>query len=299
MINSTQALVLTSAKTIPLIAKEKCIQILQNTKFEILGENILGQNALEILFCGDISNCIGQIKSQLDNMGIDANALPIMGRQKKLLIADMDATIITTECVDELATLHGVSSQVKILTDKAMQGILNFEASLRARVSLLEGLPFSSIEEAYHKHIKLTEGACTLVQTMNQNGAVTILATGGFTCFAEPIAKRVGFQHYRANQLEIKHQRLTGRITPPILGKESKESILIEFMEKHNGTISNTLAVGDGANDSAMISAASLGVAFHAKPALKKETNIHINHSDLTALLYLQGYREDEFVSSV
>jgi phosphoserine phosphatase len=292
---SPWALVLTTNGSIPSAITDSCIQILESSGANINHYWALGENAYEIEFCGEDGKTIEAIRESLQGLKIDANILPIANRKKTLLIADMDSTIITSECIDELAALHGISEQVKAITDEAMDGLLDFNESLIARVNLLKGLSSSSIVDVLTNRIKLTDGACTLVQTMNHAGAITILATGGFTCLAGPVAKSAGFGHFRANQLEIKNHRLTGQVIHPILGKQSKEIILNTFMQQHQLTSSNTLAVGDGANDSAMIKATNLGVAFRAKETLKKDTIFHIDHSDLTALLYLQGYKEDEF----
>ena len=177
-----------------------------------------------------------------------------------------------------------------------MQGELDFDSSLRARVRLLCDLPTKAIEIAYRDKVSLTAGAQTLIQTMNTFKATTVLASGGFTCFAERIAQRVGFHHCHANKLDIADGRLTGKIIEPILGKESKKTILQQYMCDLKIKEDDTIAVGDGANDEDMIKAASFGVAFNAKPSLRQHTPLHIDHSDLTALLFLQGYREEEFV---
>jgi phosphoserine phosphatase len=295
MRSSPRVLVLTTNGTISSSVSDTCIQILESSGANINHSCALGKNAHEIGFCGDDGKTIRAIRESLKDLKIDANILPLANRKKNLLIADMDSTIITSECIDELAALHGISERVKAITDEAMAGLLDFNASLIARVHLLKGLSSSSIEDILTNRIQLTDGACTLVQTMNHAGAITILATGGFTCIAEMIAQRVGFEHFRANQLDIKNHRLTGEVISPIIGKQTKQIILNTFMQQHHLTSSNTLAVGDGANDSAMIKATNLGVAFRAKQTLKKDTHYHIDHSDLTALLYLQGYKEAEF----
>ncbi|WP_419904694.1 phosphoserine phosphatase SerB [Kiloniella sp.] len=294
---TANVLVLTTSGIISSTVLDLCIEGLQSIGSTIIGTMVLGKNAYEIAFSGDLSLSLIKARDVLQGQEIDANALPLIGRKKNLLIADMDATIITSECIDELANIHGVSEKITSITEQAMQGAIGFEASLHKRLKLLEGLPSTAIEEAYNNSIQLTAGASTLVQTMRQGGAITILASGGFTCFAEPVAQVVGFQHYRANQLELKNGKLTVKVMPPILGRESKAAILREFIHHCELSPKSTIAVGDGANDIAMIKAADMGVAFRAKPALKAETTLHINHSDLTALLYLQGYKEEDFVT--
>ncbi len=225
----------------------------------------------------------------------DIAALPEEGRRRKLLIADMDSTIITVECIDELAAACGIRERIAPITEAAMRGELSFEESLRERVRQLEGLPETVLGETWHQRIALTPGARELVQTMRANGAHTALVSGGFTYFSEKVAAETGFHSYRANRLEIADGRLTGRVDEPILGREAKLEALNDLCTKLSITPAEVLAVGDGANDLAMIGEAGLGVAFHAKPAVAEAARIAIRHNDLTALLYLQGYRRDEF----
>ena len=225
----------------------------------------------------------------------DIAALAQEGRRKKLLIADMDSTVITVECIDELAAACGLRERIAPITEAAMRGELSFEDSLRERVRLLENLPETALADTWQTRIRLTPGARQLVQTMRANGAHTALVSGGFTYFTEKVAAKAGFDSHRANRLEIAGGRLTGRVGEPILGREAKLAALNEFCSKLSIAPEEALAVGDGANDLAMIGAAGLGVAFHAKPAVAEAARVAIRHNDLTALLYLQGYARDEF----
>ncbi len=219
---------------------------------------------------------------------------PRQGRRKDLLIADMDATIVTGETLDELADLAGLKDRIAAITARAMNGEIDFRQALRERVGMLKGLPASALEETAER-IRLTDGARILVQTMRGHGAYTVLVSGGFKFFTSRIAEAVGFDADEANRLEIVDHKLTGRVIEPILDKDSKLAALRRFARDHNIPVSETLATGDGANDLPMIREAGMGVAFHAKPAVAAETDICIRHGDLTALLYLQGYGGDEF----
>ncbi|WP_299381243.1 phosphoserine phosphatase SerB [uncultured Kiloniella sp.] len=296
MKTQNHVLVLSSQADLPFAITDHCASFLDNRNVKLEKINILGDKGLELIFASDFSTHLAELREQLKPLEIDANLCSTINRRKKLLIADMDATIITSECIDELASIHGISDQIKAITSKAMQGELDFDSSLRARVRLLCDLPTKAIEIAYRDKVSLTAGAQTLIQTMNTFKATTVLASGGFTCFAERIAQRVGFHHCHANKLDIADGRLTGKIIEPILGKESKKTILQQYMRDLKIKADDTIAVGDGANDEDMIKAASFGVAFNAKPSLRQHTPLHIDHSDLTALLFLQGYREEEFV---
>lgn len=229
---------------------------------------------------------------------IDLCLLPSGDRRKKLLIADMDSTIITVECIDEIADFVGAKTRVAAITESAMRGEIPFEGALRERVALLKGLPLETLFQVYRERISLTPGARTLVQTMARDGAITALVSGGFTFFAELVAQDCGFAINRANQLLTADGKLTGEVAEPILGREAKLQSLIELREAGCLGAEDTLAVGDGANDLAMIKQAGLGVAFHAKPLVSAEARIVINHGDLTALLYLQGYQSSEFATA-
>ena len=223
--------------------------------------------------------------------GVDVNFVPAANRSKKLLIADMDSTIIPVECIDELADFAGVKDQIAEITEVAMRGEMGFEESLEARVALLAGLGEGALERAYEERISLNPGARDMVQAMNARGAYTALVSGGFTYFTEKVATDAGFQHNRANTLNMANGVLDGTVGKPILGRESKLLAMDELCAARGVTRADVIAVGDGANDLAMIEAAGLGVAYHAKPALKEKADAVLDHSDLTALLALQGLK--------
>lgn len=228
---------------------------------------------------------------------LDIIVQPAAGREKKLLIADMDSTIIGQECIDELADFAGLKAEIAAITERAMRGELDFEAALTTRVGMLKGLPESVLEECFRTRITLNGGARHLVATMNARGAATVLVSGGFTFFVDRIAKRAGFQHFAANELIIEGGRLTGEVRRPILGREAKEAALRQFAENRGIPLAATMAVGDGANDLDMIAAAGLGVAWRAKPKVAAAADASIDHADLTALLYAQGIGAAAFVA--
>ncbi|NGP18020.1 phosphoserine phosphatase SerB [Devosia aurantiaca] len=232
----------------------------------------------------------------IGNRQVDANLLPTEGRRKALLIADMDSTMIEQECIDELADALGIKPQVSEITDRAMRGELDFAQALDTRVALLKGLDRSRIEEIRREAITLTPGGRTLVHTMKAYGAYTSLVSGGFTFFADYFAKRIGFDEAIANVLEFDGEQLTGTVSKPIVDKNTKKNRLLALVEERGLRPDQTLAVGDGANDLDMIGAAGFGVALHAKLAVAEAASIRIDHGDLTALLYLQGYSEEDFV---
>lgn len=227
---------------------------------------------------------------------IDCAMVPATNRRKKLLIADMDSTMINEECIDELADALGLKAQVADITARAMNGELDFEAALDTRVALLKGLERHIIEEVRRERITLAPGGRALVKTMKEYGAYTSLVSGGFTYFADFVAKRIGFDEARANVLEFEGDKLTGRVTKPIVDKDTKIDRLNELLTEHTVDREQAIAVGDGANDLPMLHGAGLGVALHAKPSVADQAHVRIDHGDLTALLYLQGYSEDEIV---
>jgi phosphoserine phosphatase len=228
---------------------------------------------------------------------IDVVIQPHDGRRKKLFLADMDSTMIGQECIDELADFAGFKDRVAAITERAMRGEIAFEPALRERVALLKGLPVTVIDRVIAEHIRLTPGGPTLVATMRAHGAYTCLVSGGFTAFTSKIAATIGFDENHANTLLVDGGgMLTGTVADPVLGREAKLETLNALRQRFGLAHQETLAVGDGANDIPMIKAAGLGVAFHAKPAVKDAAAARIDHADLTALLYAQGYRREEFV---
>ncbi|MEO8757896.1 MAG: phosphoserine phosphatase SerB [Devosia sp.] len=227
---------------------------------------------------------------------VDVAHIPLANRRKRLLIADMDSTMIEQECIDELADAVGIKDEVAAITARAMNGELDFAQALRTRVKLLKGLPRARIEEVRREQITFAPGGRALVQTMKAYGAYTSLVSGGFTFFADYIGKRIGFDEAMANTLEFDGDILTGTVADPILGREAKLSRLNELCTTHDIPLAATLAVGDGANDLDMIKAASLGVAVHAKPVVAAQAQVRIDHGDLTALLYLQGYPDEDII---
>ncbi len=237
-----------------------------------------------------------RVRSALENAAVDVIVQTAQGRRKKLLLADMDSTMIGQECIDELAAETGKRAHVAAITGRAMRGEIPFEPALRERVALLEGLDRATVLDVIANKITLTPGGPALVQTMRANGAHTVLVSGGFSVFASVIAERIGFHEHQANELLFGDDgRLSGLVAEPVLGKDAKLSALTHLREKHGLSVAETLAVGDGANDLAMLEAAGLGVAFHAKPKVAAAAHARIDHGDLTALLYAQGYRRKDF----
>ena len=231
--------------------------------------------------------------------GIDVVVQPATGRRKALFLADMDSTMIGQECIDELADFAKLKPHVAAITERAMRGEIAFEPALRERVSLLKGLPATVIDEVIRDRIRLTPGARLLVMTMRANGSYTCLVSGGFKSFTDRIAAMVGFHENRSNTLEVGSDgKLAGLVREPILGRDAKLQTLLELCQQRGIARKATLVTGDGANDLSMIQAAGLGVAYHAKPAVAEAAHARIDHGDLTALLYLQGYKREEFVGA-
>jgi len=237
-----------------------------------------------------------RLRAALQERPIDVVVQPIAGRRKKLLVADMDSTMIGQECVDELADYAGLKAHVAAITERAMRGEIEFEPALRERVALLKGLPLAVVAEVIAKRITLTPGGRALVHTMRHHGGYTCLVSGGFTLFTSRIAALIGFDENRGNTLRADGDRLAGTVTEPILGRAAKLATLTELRARLGLADAETLAIGDGANDLAMIEAAGLGVAYHAKPKVAAAAQARIDHGDLTALLYAQGYARADFL---
>ena len=245
---------------------------------------------------GDVHAIEARLREVRGDLPIDIVVQPEATRRKKLFLADMDSTMIGQECIDELADFAGLKAHVSEITERAMRGEIAFEPALRERVALLKGMPVGVVDEVLQKRITLTPGGRELVATMRAHGAYTCLISGGFTLFTNAVAKAIGFQENRANQLKVEDGKLTGEVAEPILGRAAKLATLIELLESFDLDDIDTLVVGDGANDLGMIQHAGLGVAYHAKPAVSAAAAARIDYGDLTALLYAQGFRRDEFV---
>ncbi len=235
--------------------------------------------------------------TDLQGACVDLVIQPLDGRRKKMLLADMDSTMIRQECVDELAAEAGVGARVADITARAMNGELDFEAALIERVGLLKGLPEAMIEQVLDERISYMPGGYELVNTMKANGAYAALVSGGFTAFTTRVAAALGFDESRANTLLVADGKLTGDVARPILGKAAKVEALETITRQMGIAASDVLAVGDGANDLGMLSLAGTGVALHAKPTVQAQCDVRINHGDLSALLFLQGYSRDEFIT--
>jgi len=266
----------------------------------LAGKRVLGERALDLMF--EAEQGLGPelrraADAALQHFPLDLCLQPWEGRRKKLLIADMDSTIIGCECLDELADFAGLKEKVAPITERAMRGEIPFEAALRERVAMIAGLPVEDLELCYQERVRLNPGARTLARTMAGAGVRCVLVSGGFTFFAAKVAEAAGFHAARANWLEVEDGVLTGRVGEPILGKQAKLEALREETAALGIGLADALAVGDGANDLAMIEAAGLGVAYRAKPVVAAQADARVDRSDLTALLYFQGYREDEFVT--
>ncbi|WP_062210899.1 phosphoserine phosphatase SerB [Aureimonas sp. AU12] len=240
---------------------------------------------------------MGRLRRLASAEAVDCVVQELHGRRKRILLADMDSTMIAQECIDELAAAVGIKDAVASITARAMNGEIAFEPALRERVALLKGLKVTVIADVIAGHITLAEGGPELVRTMNRAGAHTALVSGGFTAFTSVIGARLGFTENRANILDVDGDQLAGTVTEPILGAEAKLAALREIAALHHLSSADVIAVGDGANDLPMILEAGTGVAIHAKPTVAARAPHRIDHGDLTALLFLQGYKASEFAS--
>lgn len=282
--------VLTSSTGVSTHAVEDVLAWLENRADSIGNPVELSDRATEIAFFGE-----PPWDDQPRLTDVDLNIVPGENRVKHLLIADMDSTIITVECIDELADFAGKKAEVSDITERAMRGELDFEQALRARVAMLKGVTRQDIETCHAERVHLTAGARELVQTMNADGAVTALVSGGFTVFTDQIVSQIGFLHSKANTLLFDGDTLNGEVGTPICHAGTKLEVLTELLGKNGLDFEHAMAVGDGANDAPMVKAAGLGVAYRAKPALREVADAVLDHSDLTALLALQGISSDAY----
>lgn len=258
--------------------------------------DLLGPNAADLAVASDLRDLVRErLEAALADRATDVCVQPSEGRRKRLLIADMDSTIIGCECIDELADFAGVKAQVAEITERAMRGELAFEGALRERVAMLKGLGLETLQACFDDRVRLNPGAEILVRTMAAHGARCVLVSGGFTFFTSRVMATAGFHANRANTLGDDGSVLTGQVGEPILGREAKLTALREETAALGLTPADALAVGDGANDLAMIEVAGLGVAYRAKPVVAEKAHAKVDHADLTALLYFQGYRAEDF----
>ena len=260
-------------------------------------ERLDGEIAADLFAeAGDARKLEASLRAALDGAAVDILVQPAATRRKRLFLADMDSTMIGQECIDELAAYVGLKEKVSAITERAMRGELEFEPALRERVALLKGIPLAVVDEIIAERITLTPGGSALVRTMRAHGGYTALVSGGFTVFTGPIGRMIGFDEDRSNTLLGDGATLKGEVAEPILGKQAKLDALVELRSRFGLPDEATLAVGDGANDLAMLGEAGLGVAFRAKPAVAAAADARLDHADLTALLYAQGYRGADIV---
>jgi phosphoserine phosphatase len=252
--------------------------------------------AIDVPFEGHPKEVVAALGTLGPDWRIDLNIVASEGRRKKLLVADMDSTIIGCECIDELADMAGIKPKVAEITERAMRGELDFESALRERVALLKGLNLEALARVYAERVRLNPGAKALIATMRANGADTRLVSGGFTYFTSRVAEEAGFHSHQGNTLFDDGTALTGKVGDPILGRQAKLDALEAGARELGLEMSETMAIGDGANDLGMIQRAGIGVAYHAKPVVAEAAGAAISYGDLTGLLYLQGYRDADFV---
>jgi len=258
---------------------------------------VLGPGAVEISLPSPAAEGLEVLRHALKAMADEADSalLPASNRRKRLLVSDMDSTMIGQECIDELADYAGLKAEISAITERAMRGELDFEGALTTRVAMLKGLPLSTLEQCFAERIRLSPGAAVLVRTMADHGARCVLVSGGFTFFTGRVAEIAGFHSHHANQLFEEADKLTGEVHPPILGRAAKLEALDAEAAACGLTRADAIALGDGANDLAIITAAGLGIAYRAKPVVAAEADAAINLTDLTTALYFQGYTAEQF----
>jgi phosphoserine phosphatase len=264
-----------------------------------VGRSVLGERAVDLKVEADeaaLPRVRQVVREAVRHFPLDVCIQPWDGRRKRLLVADMDSTIIGCECLDEIADFAGVKDRVAAITERAMRGELEFEAALRERVAMIKGVTVADLQRCFDQRVRLNPGARTMVRTMAANGARCVLVSGGFTFFTAKVAELAGFHAARANWLKLEDETLTGEVGEPILGREAKLQTLMEEAAALGGPEA-ALAVGDGANDLDMIEAAGLGVAYKAKPLVAERAAARVDRGDLTTVLHFQGYREEEFVT--
>ena len=271
------------------------------SRLRAIGEPVwLSQGrAFDVPFEGDPRTVLDEARDAAGGAAADINVVAADGRRKMLLVSDMESTIIDCECLDELAKIAGIGPKIAAITERAMRGEIEFAGALRERVGLLKGLPLTALERVWRERVHLIAGAKELVATMKAHGARTVLVSGGFTYFTSRVAQAVGFDEHQSNVLNDDGTVLSGTVGEPILGREAKLEALERSLARLGLQASQALAVGDGANDLAMIQRAGLGVAYHAKPVVAAGAGASIAQNDLKALLYLQGYTDSEIVSAV
>ena len=275
------------------------LHALQAEGVRAVGRSVLGERAVDLRIeaeDGALPRLRQIVAEAVRFFPLDVCVQPWEGRRKRLLVADMDSTIIDCECLDEIADFAGVKDKVAAITERTMRGELEFEAALRERVAMIKGVAVADLERCFEERVRLNPGARTMVRTMAANGARCVLVSGGFTFFAARVAELAGFHAARANWLKVEGDQLTGEVGEPILGREAKLQALNEESAALGGPEA-CLAIGDGANDLAMIEAAGLGVAYRAKPLVAERAAARVDRGDLTTVLHFQGYHEDEFVT--
>lgn len=269
-----------------------------NAGLIVKSRRVLGPPAIDLLIESDSLDALrADALAAVEGLPVDVCAQSPEGRRKPLFLADMDSTIIDVECLDELADFAGLKAEIAAITERAMRGELAFEGALRERVGMLKGLADSALQRCYDERVHLNPGAETLVKTLGQNGVRCLLVSGGFTFFTSRVAALAGFHDNRANSFIIENGALTGEVGMPILGREAKLSALNEEAARLGLTALAGMTVGDGANDLDMIKASGLGIAYRAKPLVAAQAHARVDHADLTALLYFQGYTAEEFAA--